>query len=307
MKILVTGGAGFIGSNLVEKLVDNNHSVIVLDDYSSGSTDNLKDIEDKIEIINTSCSSILGISNRVRTFQDVDIIFHFGIPSSSPMYKENPHLVGSAIREIVSIFEYAKKYHVQKVIFASSSSLYNGSRPPYREDMRVKVTDYYTEAIFYIERLAKLYYILHDVKSVGLRFFSVYGPHEDAKGIYANIVTQFLWEMQKGKSPVIYGDGKQRRDFTYVDDIVDACVLMLNVDFRHDIFNVGTGVSYDFNDVVSLLNFKLGTKIDPVYVKNPIKNYVENTLADISNIKLLGYKPKYSFEEGIDKLISYYK
>jgi len=298
MKILVTGGAGFIGSNLVEELVREN-SVIVLDNFHSGNLENLKKEKDKIEFIEGSCNNI----SKLR-LPKVDIIFHLGIPSSSPMYKQNPLLVGEAINGNISVFEYAKKEKVNKVIFASSSSLYNGLKPPHTENMDVKVTDYYTEARLGIERIAKLYNVLFGIKSAGLRFFSVYGPKEKSKGKYANIVSQFLWEMETGKAPIIYGDGKQTRDFVYVKDVIQACLLLMKKDFEYEIFNVGTENAHSFNDVVDILNHKLNSNLKPIYIEMPVKNYVDHTLADTKKIKSLGYKSEYSLEEGIDEIIS---
>lgn len=297
MKILVTGGAGFIGSNLVEELIKEN-SVIVLDNLHSGSIDNLKEVKEKIKFINDSCNNICRLK-----LPKVDIIFHLGIPSSSPMYKQNPLLVGEAINGSINVFEFAKKEKVKKVIFASSSSLYNGLQPPHNENMDVKVTDFYTEARLCIERIAKLYNVLYGIKSVGLRFFSVYGPHEEAKGEYANIVSQFLWEMEKGKSPIIYGDGTQKRDFVFVKDVVKACLLSMNFEFEYDVFNVGTGKSYSFNDVVNILNNKLNVNLKPTYIEMPMKNYVDHTLADTRKIRSLGYQSEYSLEEGIDEIL----
>lgn len=308
MTIMITGGAGFIGSNLAKELA-KEHSIIILDNLHTGSYDNLKDIKQQISIINDSCNNINKLDSNIRNidYSDIDMIFHFGIPSSSPMYKENPLLIGEAINGTISIFEFAKKHKIENVIYASSSSLYNGIRPPHREDMNIRVTDYYTEARLTIERIAKLYNIMYGIKSAGLRLFSVYGPNESAKGRYANMISQFLWDMKEGKSPVIYGDGSQARDFTYVKDVVDACILLMNSasqsHIEHNIFNVGTGISHSFNDVIEILNEKLKTDIKPTYVEMPIKNYVQHTLADITEIKRLGYRPKYTLEQGIDELI----
>lgn len=309
MKILVTGGAGFIGSNLIKELI-KQHTIIVLDNLHTGSYKNLEDIKEQIQFINESCNNInRKYDNINRLDQNMDIIFHLGIPSSSPMYKKDPLLVGEAINGTISVFEFAKNNNISKIIYASSSSLYNGIRPPHREDMHIKVTDYYTEARLAIERIARLYNSLYNIKSIGLRFFSVYGPNEEAKGKYANIISQFLWDMKEGKSPVIYGDGKQTRDFTYIKDVVDSCLLLMNkmdtAEIEHNIFNIGTGIAHSFNDVVDILNDLLNTNIDPIYIKMPIKNYVGHTLADITEIKRLGYQPKYSLEKGIGELISY--
>jgi UDP-glucose 4-epimerase len=297
MKILVTGGAGFIGSNLTSALV-KEHDVTVLDNFHTGSADNLKGVENEIATIDDSSGNIgKQLSN-----SDLDVIFHLGIPSSSPMYKENPMLVGSAINDAISVFEFAKETGA-KVVFASSSSLYNGLPTPNREDMDVMVADYYTEARLGIERIAELYHKLYGIGIVGLRFFSVYGPNERAKGIYANIVSQFLWGMQDGKIPVIYGDGEQTRDFAFVSDVVRACILAMEKDVS-GVFNVGTGVSHSFNDVVVAINGVLGTDIEPRYIDNPVKNYVAHTLADLTKVKdALGFSPEYSLEGGIREIV----
>lgn len=302
--VLVTGGAGFIGSNLVKALT-KNYNVIVLDNFHSGNLVNLIDVIDKIVFFRGGCADFRGSLDAIGS--NVDIIYHLGIPSSSPMYKENPFLVGDAINGAINIFEFAKKKRVEKVIYASSSSLYNGLVPPHNETMEIEVTDYYTEARFEIERIAELYYNLYGVKSMGLRFFSVYGMHEESKGKYANIVTQFLWDMHKGKSPVIYGSGEQRRDFVFVSDIVNTCIVSSQLDIECDICNVGTGVSHSFNDVMRILNNKMGTEIYPDYIKMPVKNYVDVTMADTARMQKFGFATACSLEHGVEKLLEYYK
>ena len=294
MKIIVTGGCGFIGSNLVERLVKDGYSVVVFDNLHTGNLENIKGLD--VEFFNEPYSKLTDL------VPEADVVFHLGIPSSSPMYKENPRLVGEAINDAIEIFEYAKKTGC-KVVYASSSSIYNGNKIPYREDMPIYVTDFYTECRYAIERLAKLYNILYGVKSVGLRFYSIYGPKERYKGKYANIVSQFLWAMQRDESPIIFGDGTQTRDFTHVYDVVDALILAWKKDFECEIFNVGTGVAYSFNEVVELINKILGKNIKPIYKPNPIKNYVYHTLADTTKAeKMLGFKAKISLEEGLASL-----
>ena len=170
--------------------------------------------------------------------------------------------------------------------------------------MPIYVTDFYTECRYAIERLAKLYNSLFGVKSVGLRFFSIYGPKEEFKKQYANIVSQFLWAMKRDESPVIFGDGTQTRDFTHVYDVVEALILAWKKDFECEIFNVGTGVAHSFNEIVEILNRLLGKNIKPIYKPNPIKNYVYHTLADTSKAeKMLGFKAKISLEEGLRMLL----
>ncbi|KXB03438.1 nucleoside-diphosphate sugar epimerase, partial [candidate division MSBL1 archaeon SCGC-AAA261G05] len=283
---------------IVERLVERGDDVTVLDNFSTGSEENLEKVWDQIQIIKASCSDIPQLD-----LDDFELIFHIGIPSSSPMYKENPLLVGEAINDFVNVMELAKSTGA-RVVYASTSSMYAQCSPPHREDMEFEPFDYYTEARLVIERLAKVYHDLYGVKSVGMRFFSVYGPHEQAKGKYANIISQFYWKMKEDKKPVIYGDGEQTRDFTHVSDIVDACLKAAESDIECDAVNVGTGRATTFNQVVELLNQALGKSIEPKYVENPIKNYVYHTQADITKAKkLLGYEPNVTLEEGIKKLV----
>jgi len=295
LKIVVTGGCGFIGSNLVERLVREGCAVVVFDNLHTGSLKNIKGLD--VEFFNESYSKMADI------VPTADVVFHLGIPSSSPMYKRNPKLVGKAINDAIDIFEYARKSGC-KVVYASSSSIYNGNKVPYSEDMPIYVTDYYTECRYAIERLAKLYNNLFGVKSVGLRFFSIYGPKEEFKKQYANIVSQFLWAMKRDEPPVIFGDGTQTRDFTHVYDVVEALILAWKRDFECEIFNVGTGVAHSFNEVVEIINKLLGKNIKPIYKPNPIKNYVYHTLADTTKAeKMLGFKAKISLEEGLRMLL----
>ncbi len=302
MKCVVTGGAGFIGSNLTERLVREGHDVTVIDNFHTGSRENLSDFIGKINLIESDAGKIskLGLSG-------IDAIFHLGIYSSAPMYKENPALVGKAISEAIELFEYSYKNNI-KVVWASSSSVYNGLNPPHRENMEIKVTDYYTEVRIAMERLALLYSRMHSLDSVALRFFSVYGPREKAKGKYANLVTQFLLGMKKGIAPVIFGDGTQTRDFIYVSDVVKGIIRALEKGKPAGIYNIGTGKNYSLNELVGKLNEKLGSRVKPEYVENKIKNYVQHTRADTKKSeKELGFKAGIQLDEGIEKLIEYYK
>lgn len=297
MSTLVTGGAGFIGSNLVEELLTAGEEVIVLDNMHTGSPSNLEGLKGDLKVIRASCNELPGMDLHPER------IYHLGIPSSSPMYKKNPYLVGEALNGFTAVFELAKRSG-SRVVYASSSSLYNGLLPPHREDMTIQVADYYTEARLAMERMAELYKRLFDVNSMGMRFFSVYGPKEESKKQYANMVSQFLWEMKGGKTPVIYGDGSQTRDFTYVKDVVRALQLAMKSDY-HGILNVGTGKAYSFNDVIRILNEKLGSDMMPTFKKNPIRNYVTHTQADTSKAeKEIGFKAETTLPSGIDAIIN---
>ena len=299
LRVLVTGGAGFIGSNLVEDLLASGMDVVVLDNFTTGSRENLEGLSGKLEVMEGSCLELPNLD------LNPDGIYHLGVPSSSPMYKRKPLLVGEAINGMIAVLELAKKTGA-RVVYASTSSLYSGQTPPHLEEMEVFVTDYYTEARFAMERMAELYRKLFGVRAVGMRFFSVYGPHEAAKKEYANIVTQFLWEMMAGRVPVIYGDGSQTRDFVYVRDVVSALQLAMASDYAGAL-NVGTGRSYSFNAVAEILAGEMGLDIRAEHVDNPIKNYVRDTLADTTKAEeVLGFRARYSLDEGIGELLRCY-
>ncbi|HYY67647.1 MAG TPA: NAD-dependent epimerase/dehydratase family protein [Nitrososphaeraceae archaeon] len=362
MKILVTGGAGFIGSNLANTLIhlnkdgtcptmeidqttqdcayrEGNHKygdVIALDDLSLGCTSNLSK---EIKFVR---GSIMDYDLVLELSRGCDYIFHQAALSSSPMFIEDPRKgIDINVMGFMNIMESAKRNKVRKVIYASSSSLYNGLHTPYRESAIIIPKTFYESSFYCRETIARTYNLEYGVDSVGLRYFSVYGPNEKHKGRYANNISQFIWDMaEKKKSPVIYGDGNQTRDFTFVDDVVQANILAMNGKNQHEgpdvnsisnsnsnnidnikehrkkrennekygfsIYNVGTGIQTSFNRVVEIINKQLDSDIKPLYVKNPINNYVQHTMADISLARLeLGYEPRWkNVEDGIGQLLS---
>jgi UDP-glucose 4-epimerase len=295
MKILVTGGLGFIGSHTAARLVAEGHDVHVLDNLHTGSRSNIAAM--KVRATEGDAGKIAGMKGKF------EAVIHLGTYSSSPMYLENPQLVARALADWLAVLDYARR-NDSRLVFASSSSLYNGNEPPHREGMPIAVTDFYTEARYAMERLAELYHSLYSLPSAGLRYFSVYGPGERSKGRYANPISQFMWAMEAGEGPVLFGDGMQTRDFIHVDDAVKANLLALGCR-EHGIFNIGTGKAATFNRVVGLLNAELGTSIRPVYQPNRIRNYVAHTLADTSLAeRRLGFRSSVSLEDGIRRLVA---
>jgi len=299
MKVLVTGGCGFIGSHIVEGLCKRGFEVYVLDDLSLGVEENIEGLD--VRFMKGSSGDVIRLDLKV------DAIFHNGIPSSSPMYKKDPQLVSKVVNDIVSILEYARKNR-SKVILASTSSIYNGNPIPWREDMPVLVTDYYTEARYYCERLCQLYSDLHDVEVVALRYFSVYGEREQHKRGYANVLTQMMWSGLRGEEFVIYGDGSQTRDLIYVEDVVEANLKALEYsDSKFEVFNVGGGRAYSFKDMLNMLRGS-GLEVRAKFVENPIKNYVYHTLADTKKAEeLLKFRARWRVEDVVPRLIDYYK
>jgi UDP-glucose 4-epimerase len=299
MKAIVTGGAGFIGSHIAEKLVNEGYSVSVIDSLNTGDKSNLKAISNKIKFLKENSSQISKLGK-------VDIVFHEGIYSSTPMYRKDNTLVGKAISEFIAILNYCVKNKC-KLVFASSSSIYNGYPPPHNEEMIPKVKDFYTEARYSMERLADLFNQMYGLEYCGLRYFSVYGDREESKKAFANMVSQIIWKGLLNKELVIYGDGTQKRDLTNIADVVSANLLAAKSK-ESGIFNVGTGVSYSFNEIIKMVENAMGKKIKRKNIENPLKNYVDIVHADTKkSMKKLGFSAKIKPEEGINAALDYYK
>ncbi|MEW5996906.1 MAG: NAD-dependent epimerase/dehydratase family protein [Candidatus Micrarchaeota archaeon] len=298
MNYLVTGGLGFIGSNIAKKLIADGNKVWIIDNLHTGSYENKPE----------GAAVIEGVAGKVAEMElpKMDAVFHDGIYSSAPMYKEDPTRLAKALDDFLKILDFCRKNDCP-LIFASTSSVYNGVEPPQREDAEILPQDLYSETRLYMERISLLYSKLYAMGIAGMRYFSVYGPGERAKKQYANLVSQFLWAMQKDEAPVIYGDGSQTRDLTYVDDVVRANLLAAQKIKGFEALNVGTGKTYTLNEMVGMLNKALGKDIRPKYVENPIKNYVEFTQADTRKAKeRIGFEAKVSLEEGIGRLVKLY-
>ncbi|MEM0096890.1 MAG: GDP-mannose 4,6-dehydratase [Conexivisphaerales archaeon] len=300
MRYIVTGGAGFIGSNLVHDLVEKGESVIIVDSMQTGSRELLRGLD--VEVYEMPFHEFY----RTGKWKGIDGIYHLGKPSASPMYSESRDRLLESVNGSVTALEIARETGI-KIVAASTSSVYNGLQPPHREDMIIEPTDFYTEARVFEERNARVYEQRYGVQWNEMRLFSIYGPGEQFKKGYANLVTQFLWAAMKGEQPVVYGNGEQRRDFVYVGDVVKA--LEVAMKSKHNgIYNVGTGRSYSLNEMLVMLGEELGREIDPKYIENPMKNYVMVTQADISKSrKELGFEARISLREGIRKIIEYYR
>lgn len=305
--VLVTGGAGFIGSNLVEALVEDNHEVVVLDDFSMGTEKNLAGVAKEIRIVK---GDIRDKALLLKLTKNMDFIFNQAAASSSPMFQERlVECIDININGFVNILKASKENGVKRVIYASTSSIYGNNQPPLKEDMKITPPNFYSMTKFANEHSAVIFSKVYDLETVGLRYMSVYGPHEEAKGEFANLATQFMWSMKKGNQPVIYGDGKQTRDFTFVKDIVKANILSMKTKKRMlgEVFNAGSGKAVQLNALVDMLSKLMGKNIKPKYIKTPeffSKTYINSQLADITKIsRTLNYKPDYPLERGLIEVI----
>ncbi|MFB6115696.1 MAG: NAD-dependent epimerase/dehydratase family protein, partial [Candidatus Nanohalobium sp.] len=273
-----------------------------------GDESNLSEVEDEIEFIQ---GSVLDEEDVGEAIQGVDTVFHLAARSSSPMHKENPAEGARVnIEGFIRTVEAAKGEEVEKIVYASTSSMYGSVEPPHREDQSPTPANLYTASKMSREKYAEAYSYNNQIETTGLRFFSVFGPHEKAKGKYANVVTQFLWKMMDDEQPVIWGDGEQERDFVYVEDVVDAIIKAAKRKDSLDgeVFNVGRGNPVTFNEVVDKLNDVLDKDIEAEHVENPRDKYVREHRAENSKARdLLGWEPQHSFEEGLEKTVEYYR
>jgi UDP-glucose 4-epimerase len=292
-RILITGGAGFIGAHLAGKLVDENAEVVVVDNFSFG---NLKNIPE-------DCQVITGNVAEVETFKevdDVDYIFHFGAASSVILFNENPQrYIYETIFGFVNVMNFASKMKVKKLIFPSSGSVYGKALAPQNEDTSIpQPMNLYGKCKLICEQISSLYC----VPTVGLRIFAGYGPGEGHKGRISSVVTLFLNSILNKERPIVYGDGSQRRDFIYIDDVIKAILNSAEGNIQGRI-NVGSGDSYSFNEVLDKLNENLNKRVKAQYIDKPT-DYLETTLADTNKMKDLLKVNPVSLEEGIRSYLS---
>ncbi len=305
MKALVTGGAGFIGSNLAIELVEQGHEVVVLDDMYLGTPDNLDGYHDEIDIVE---GDVRDAETVAACCDGVDVVFHNAARSSAPMHVDDP-AEGAAvnINGFINVMEEAREQDF-KVVYASTSSMYGSVEPPHREHMGEEPVNLYSASKMSRELYATVYHNAYDIEVVGLRYFSVYGPREKAKGEYANLVSQWMWKMMDGERPEIWGDGSRSRDLTFVKDIVRGNIAAAESDVSGEVVNLGTGEETRLDDLVAKLNEALGTDIEPRFVENPKDNPVMRTKADNSKAKeLLGWEPQVDIDEGIERTAEWYR
>ena len=297
-KILVTGGAGFIGSNFCN-INKGAFEITALDNLFLGDTRNL---DPEVRFIKGDACQMEDL-NKVGP---VDFVVHLAGTSSAPMFMDDGLISGyvNSVQSFVTVLEWARKHGVKKVLYASTSSLYGNNPLPLTEDQHVTPPNHYAVTKQVYENCSRSYNKVYpEMDIIGFRFMSVYGPNEEAKGKYANIISQFAWDMARDLSPVIYGDGTQFRDFTNVRDVVQGLTLAIKTDQKlgADVFNIGTGNSTSLNEIVAALQKAFGKNIQPKYIENPVKEgYVQGQHADIIKIStVLGYEPKVKLEDGI--------
>ncbi|MDP3976133.1 MAG: NAD-dependent epimerase/dehydratase family protein [bacterium] len=301
-KILVTGGAGFIGSNFCN-LSRKKFDVIALDNLFLGDKRNL---DDEVTFVQGDAGSVEDLDK----VGPVDYVLHLAGTSSAPLFAEDQFVEGyvNSVRCFVTTLDWARRNGVKKFLYASTSSLYANNPMPLTEDQHVKPPNHYAVTKELYEHCADCFHKVYpDMDLIGFRFMSVYGPNEEAKGKYANIISQFAWDIARDLEPVIYGDGSQTRDFTSVRDIVQGITLAIETEKKlgSKIFNIGTGRATSLNEIVSALAEAFEKPVRPKHIENPVKEgYVMGQHADISKIQAaLGYQPKVILEDGIKEQV----
>ena len=306
-KVLVTGGAGFIGSNLAEELVKGDNEVIVLDNLSTGRVENIRDLIDK-DNVKFVKGDITDLNLLKETFEDVDCIFHQAAIPSVLRSVENPLATNEAnIKGTLNVLIAARDCGVKKVTCASSSSVY-GDTPelPKREDMKPNPLSPYAVSKLAGEYYCKVFSDAYGLKTVCLRYFNVYGPKQDPASEYAAVIPKFITMALNNQPPIIFGDGEQTRDFTFVKDVGKANILSMRKNVE-GVFNIACGQRISINELAAKIIEIVGVKLKPIHDK-PMPGDIRHSLADISLAKdNIGYEPDYSFEKGLEAAIRWFR
>lgn len=308
MKYLVTGGAGFIGSALCHQLVADGHETVVLDNFSTGKRERLQDILDRITLVEGDIQNADVVSTAM---EGVNVVFHeAALPSVARSVEDPVTSLAVNINGTLTILEAARQHKVRRVVFAASSSAY-GDTPtlPKVETMKPSPLSPYAITKVTGEYLLENYHRIFGVETVALRYFNVFGPRQDPASQYAAVIPKFITAALAGDPATIYGDGKQSRDFTFVDNVVQANLLAAEADAAPgNVYNIACGERFDLltlnNMIFSVLN------MDPIgpNFEDGRPGDVKHSLADISAAeKDLGYTPKVSTQEGLNQTVAWYK
>lgn len=308
-KFLVTGIAGFIGSNLAHSLVAQGAEVRGIDNFSHGRWSNLSGIETKVDVIEADITDDRAIR---RACEGVDYVLHQAALGSVPRSLADP--IGSNHSNVVGtlkVFEAARAADVKRVVYASSSSVY-GDTPtlPKREEMRCNPISPYAVSKYACELYAQAFSKLLNLETVGLRYFNVFGPRQHPTSQYAAVIPKFIMAMLKGEQPTIFGNGRQSRDFTYVDNVVSANLKACTAPAKSvsgQVFNVAAGTNFSLLDLYSVLQKLIGFASEPLFAPARAGD-VQDSLADTGCAnKAMGYHTLVSFENGLRQTVDWYR
>jgi len=301
-KVVITGGAGFIGSHLAEELAKQARQVVIIDDLSTGRRQNIDALLKKgnVEFIH---ASITNLQLLLELFQGSDHVFHQAAITSVPRSLENPlasHEVN--ITGTLNVLLAARDNSVKKVIYASSCSVYGDTLTlPVTEDMPPNPQSPYAVTKLAGEYYCRVFHEVYGLPTVCLRYFNIYGSRQDANSQYAAVIPRFISRALRGEPPIIYGDGEQTRDFTFVKDTVEASILFAENNTT-GVFNIGSGDSITINKLARLITNIMERDVEPIH-QEPRPGDIRHSLADISSAKAFGYEPKHSLEHGLRETI----
>ena len=308
---LVTGGAGFIGANLVEALLNiGAKKIIVLDDLSTGNRANIAEFIDngKVEFVQASIIDLAAIQD---SFKGIDIVFQLAALGSVPRSIDDPIKTNNVnVDGFLNVLVAAKDAGVKKVVYSSSSSIYGDDQTlPKIEEKIGNPLSPYAVSKRSNELYAKVFKDVYGMDIIGLRYFNVFGPKQNINGPYAAVIPIFITNLLNKKACFINGDGTISRDFTFVQNVVNANILAAytKVELENPIFNIAMGDQTSLNQLYYKIENRIQSGLDPVHIENRVGDIL-SSLADISKAKkYLGYEPKYSFEDGIAKTIDWYR
>lgn len=306
MKVLVTGGAGFIGSHLVEALVRRRHWVRVLDNLSSGNLRNLEAVTHQIQFIR---GDIRDSALLKRSLKGVELVFHEAALRSVPKSVRNPqeyHEVNTTAT--LNLLKLAHEAGVRRLIYASSSSVYGDTPLPQRETIMPLPQSPYAASKLAGEAYCTMFTRLYGLKTVGLRYFNVFGPRQSLENDYAVVIPRFIASLLHGEAPPIYGDGLQTRDFTYVENVVEANLkAATSTQAVGEVFNIASGSRHSVRELADVLTRWLKMEIQPRFV-SPRPGDVKHTWADIAKAKrLLKYRVAVPFDKGLCRTLTWFQ
>ena len=300
MRYLITGGAGFLGSHLTERLVSTGNDVRVLDDLSCGSLHNLVGVQVEVDFVKADVRDATAVA---QAMSGVDCVLHLAAIASVHRSVEDPIITSSVnLMGSLNVIDQARRAGVKRVVFMSSAAVYGqGSEPVKTETLPVCPVSPYAADKTCVETMCRVFSDLYGLETTSLRCFNIYGPRQSARSDYATVIPRFIGRMLDGERPVVFGDGLQTRDFCYVDDVVSATILAATCPTlgHGEVINIGSGTSVSVLELVDYLNTALGTCLAPVHdVARP--GDVRHSRADISlATRVLGYQPQIPLAEGL--------
>jgi len=299
MNCLVTGGAGFIGSHIVVALVERGDRVRVIDDLSSGTRENLSEVLSDIELIERDIRDVEATKNAVR---GVEAVFHLAAVPSVPRSVKEPRLTHEVnVDGTFNMLMAARDTGVSRFIFSSSSSIYGDTETlPKVEDMPPRPKSPYALQKLIGEQYARIFSETYGMSTICLRYFNIFGPRQNPKSEYAAVIPRFITNMINDRPPVIYGDGTQTRDFTYISNAVSANLLAAEKDsFGGEVVNISTGIQLDLNSLAKKVGEITHREYDPIYEETRPGD-VKHSMGEITRAReLLGYRVVTTLEEGL--------